>query len=333
MSSFLVFKSESVQYAIPAESVDSIFWMPELSPIEAAPPWFVGLVNWHGEVVHVLDLGLRFKHTQRSYSTLTNIILVSMPQMRCGIVADAVMGLTMVSAEAIIQRELAMPEDFSLNYSDLIEGEIKQDDEIILLLNLQNLLTAQIGQETIKVSDGLSSRIARPSVTGNEEIFRQRMHQLALPIIDNKNENKVGFALVTIGGIQYAIEGHYIAEFTHLKQCAPLPCCPQYILGVINLRGEILSVIDMTSLLNIQNIADKQDIVILQLESKRMALAVQKVDDFRYFDRHLISTLQDVEGHHALCKSLLRVDEDIAGILDIEAFLVGEMLEIEERIL
>ncbi|MBU3613234.1 chemotaxis protein CheW [Polynucleobacter sp. MG-27-Goln-C1] len=332
MSSFLVFESELVRYAIPAEAVDSIFWMPTLSPIEAAPPWFVGLANWHGEVVHVLDLGLRFKHSPRNYLTSTNIILVSTPQMRCGIVADSVMGLTEASFESIVKREMAMPSDFSSAYSDLIEGEIKQGDEIILLLNLQNLLTVKIGQEFPKVGEDSSFELVNSRTAHDEEVFSARMHQLALPVIDNKNENKDGYALVTIGGIRYAIEIAYITEFTHLKQCVPLPCCPQYILGVINLRGEILSVIDMTSLLNIQNIADKQDIVILQFESKRVALAVQKVEDFRYFDRHLISNLQNVEEHHAQCKSLLKVDDGVAGILDIEAILLGSLLEIDEHV-
>lgn len=332
MPSFLVFESELVRYAIPAVSVDSIFWMPELSPIEAAPPWFVGLVNWHGEVIHVLDLGLRFKHPPRNYSISTNIILVSTPQMRCGIVADAVMGLAEASAEAIVKRDMTMPSDFSAAYSDLIEGEIKQGDEIVLLLNLQKLLTVQMGQEMPLVGDGSALELAKLPALQKEEVFRARMHQLAIPELDNKNENRDGFALVTIGGIRYAIEISYITEFAHLKQCVPLPCCPQYILGVINLRGEILSVIDMTSLLNIQNIADKKDIVILQFESKRIALAVQRVEDFRYFDRHLISALQNVEDHHAQCKLLLRVDEGVAGVLDIEAILLGSLLEIDEHV-
>ena len=102
MPSFLVFESESVQYAIPAEGVEGITWLPELSPIEAAPPWFVGLVNWHGEVVHVLDLGLRFKHQPRVYATATNIILVSTPQMRCGLIADHVKGLAEISSKLLL---------------------------------------------------------------------------------------------------------------------------------------------------------------------------------------------------------------------------------------
>ncbi|MBU3629096.1 chemotaxis protein CheW [Polynucleobacter sp. AP-Reno-20A-A9] len=332
MPSFLVFESESVQYAIPAESVESISWLPELSPIEAAPPWFIGLANWHGEVVHVLDLGLRFKHQPRAYSTTTNIILVSTPQMRCGLIADSVRGLAEVSSEAIVKRELTVPSDFNVAYSDLIEGEIKQGDDIILMLNLQKLLTVQIGHERISDGDEPPYEPVNLIAKHDEVIFRARMHHLALPMIDHKNENQDGFALVMIGGIRYAIEISYITEFTHLKQCVSLPCCPSYILGVINLRGEILSVIDMTSLLNIQNIVDKQDIVILQFESKRIALAVQKVEDLRYFDRHLISTLQDAEENHARCKSLLRVDEGVAGILDIEAILLGSLLEVDEQV-
>lgn len=332
MPSFLVFESESVQYAIPVECVDGIFWMPELSPIEAAPPWFVGLVNWHGEVVHVLDLGLRFKHPPRQYSSSTNIILVTTPQMRCGLIADHVNGLTQVSDEAVVKRDIAMPSDFSAAYSDLIEGEITQGDEILLLLNLQKLLTVQMGSESSALNDVSTQGLTHFPVMHNEAVFRDRMRQLALPIDDHHKEGRDGFAIVTIGGIRYAIEIAYITEFTHLKQCVPLPCCPPYILGVINLRGEILSVIDMTSLLNIQNIVDKQDIVILHFESKRIALAVQKVEDFRYFDRHLISALQDVEEHHVRCKSLLRVDEGVAGILDIEAILLGGQLEIDEHV-
>ena len=332
MSSFLIFESELVKYAIPVESVDSIFWMPELSPIEAAPPWFIGLLNYHGEVIHVLDLGLRFRHPQRGYPNLTSIILVSAPQMRCGIVADTVMGLFEVTDESVIKRGMITPPDFDAEYSDLIEGEIKREDEVILLLNLQKLLTVEIGQDLSLSEVRLAGEITKLATMHSGDLFRNRSHQLALPIVDSDNEDKDGFAIVRIGGILYAIEISYITEFTHLKQCTPLPCCPPYILGAINLRGEILSVLDVSSLLNIQNIVDKQDLVILQFESKRIALAVQKVEDFRYFDRYLISELQNVEGQHAQCKSLLRVDEGTAGILDIEAVLLGSLLEVDEHV-
>jgi len=332
MRSFLVFESDSVQYAVLTESVKNVFWMPELSAIEAAPPWFIGLMNWHGEIVHVLDLGLRFKHVSREYLGSTNIILVNTPQMRCGIVADYVKGLINVSDESVVERDLVIPPDFRSDYSKLISGEVKYGDEIILLLNLPALLTVEVGLELPANPEADIPKVPSQSAKRNEEVFRVRMHQLAMPIEDGQEVSKQAFALITIGGIKYAIEAQYILEFSHLKQCTPLPCCPPYILGAINLRGEILSVIDMTSLLRIQNMTDKRDVVILEFETKKMALAVERVENFRYFDRSLITELQDVEEHHAQCKALLRLDHGVAGILDIEAVLIGNLLEVDERI-
>ena len=332
MSNYLIVVSELTKYAIPVENIEGVFWLPELSPIEAAPPWFIGLVNWHGEVVHVLDLGLRFQHEPRGYSSQTNIVLVRTSNMRCGIIADQVQGLIEVPPDSIIQRDLILPSDFSADYSSLISGEIKLDNEVLLVLNLEQLLSVKMDQDVMhhqKVRADVAKAIGD---MGHEAVFKARMHQLALPMDGLRQDGLEGYAIVLIGGIQYAIEIQYIAEFGHINQCVSLPCCPSYILGVVNLRGEIICVLDMRSILDIQNIADQQDMVVLRSESKKMALAVQKILDFRYFDRHLIMQIQDAEEQHAQCKSLLKVDDGIAGILDVEAILLGNSLEINEHV-
>src|SRR5688500_5335816 len=42
---------------------------------------------------------------------------------------------------------------------------------------------------------------------------------------------------------RYAIETRYIREVYPLKDLTPVPCTPALVLGVINVRGQILSVI------------------------------------------------------------------------------------------
>lgn len=332
MSNYLIVESGLTKYAIPVESMEGIFWLPELSPIEAAPPWFVGLVNWHGEVIHILDLSLRFQHTPKQYSIQTSVVLVRTPEMRCGIVVDLVYDLIEAPSESIVDRELIVPVDFSAEYADLISGEIKLNDEVLLILNLQELLTTKIGQNALHQQQASVDMVHVMGDLGHEAIFKARMHQLALPLDNRQHDGTEIYAIVLIGGIQYAIDIKYIAEFSHLNQCVPLPCCPPYILGVVNLRGEIIAVVDMCPLLKIQNIVDRQEMVILQSESKKIALAVQKVLDFRYFDRRSILEIQDAEEQHAQCKSLLKVDGGVAGVLDIEAILLGNSLEINEHV-
>lgn len=332
MPSYLVCKSLSVRYAIPVENVEGVYWLPELSPIEAAPPWFVGSVNWHGEVVHVLDLGLRFKHPARSYIHTTQLILVNVPLMRCGIVVDAVLGLIEVSESSVHARNIVSPTDFKSSYSELIEGEIKQDDQIYLLLNIKSLLTVEIG-EVMYPTEFKSDTEEGGQLSATERFnLNVRTSQFSSPSVDHQHEDKLGFVLVMIGEVQYAIEVQYIAEFTHLKQFTVLPCCPDYVMGVMNLRGEILSVIDMASLLNIHNVEDKTDLVILNFESLKFALAVKKVICFQYFNKNLITVIQNIEDQKVHCKSLLKVDQSMAGVLDIEAIFNKRILEIDEHV-
>jgi purine-binding chemotaxis protein CheW len=43
----------------------------------------------------------------------------------------------------------------------------------------------------------------------------------------------------------YGVESLYVREVHPLKAFTPLPCTPAFVLGIINVRGQILSVIDL----------------------------------------------------------------------------------------
>lgn len=326
MRSYLICESVSVRYAIAVENVEGVYWLPQLSPIEAAPPWFVGSVNWLGEVVHVLDLGVRFKHQKRQYTQITQLIFLSTDAMRVGIVVDAVLGLIEVSDASVRVRNVLMPIDFNPAYAALIEGEIQYKDEIYLLLNLQRLLTVEVGQAIDQSGFQTKPDLSEYSAAVDRIKQKERMHQFPSLIVDQHNENKLVYALVIIGGVQYAIEVQYIVEFMYLKPFAVLPCCPDYLMGVMNLRGEILSVIDMGSLLNNHEVNEKKYLVILISQSMKLALALQQIICLQYVDKHLVTDIQNIDDQRVRCKSLLKVEQGIAGILDIDAIFNSELI-------
>jgi purine-binding chemotaxis protein CheW len=43
----------------------------------------------------------------------------------------------------------------------------------------------------------------------------------------------------------YGVESWYVREIYPLKELTPLPCTPPFVRGIINVRGQILSVIDL----------------------------------------------------------------------------------------
>jgi len=44
---------------------------------------------------------------------------------------------------------------------------------------------------------------------------------------------------------RYGIEPKYVVEVHPLSQLTPVPCTPDFVLGIVNLRGRIISVIDL----------------------------------------------------------------------------------------
>src|SRR5208282_3436424 len=44
---------------------------------------------------------------------------------------------------------------------------------------------------------------------------------------------------------RYALESRWVREVSAFKELTPLPCCPPFVLGIVNVRGRILPVLDL----------------------------------------------------------------------------------------
>lgn len=64
----------------------------------------------------------------------------------------------------------------------------------------------------------------------------------------------------------YGIETAYVQEVYPLKELVPLPTTPRFVLGIINVRGKILSVIDIKKFFNLpeKGITDLNKVIIVQ---------------------------------------------------------------------
>lgn len=65
----------------------------------------------------------------------------------------------------------------------------------------------------------------------------------------------------------YAFETKYVKEVLELKELVTLPLTPNFVKGIISLRGEIISVLDIKSFFNLQfrGITDLNKVIILKL--------------------------------------------------------------------
>jgi purine-binding chemotaxis protein CheW len=65
---------------------------------------------------------------------------------------------------------------------------------------------------------------------------------------------------------RYGIESNFIDEVYALKELTPLPCTPPFILGVMNVRGKIMTVVDIKKLFELpdKGLSDLNKVIIVQ---------------------------------------------------------------------
>jgi purine-binding chemotaxis protein CheW len=64
----------------------------------------------------------------------------------------------------------------------------------------------------------------------------------------------------------YAIEYAFVREVLPLKDITPLPGTPSFILGIVNLRGQILSIVDLRSFFNLpaRGLGDLNKVIVIR---------------------------------------------------------------------
>lgn len=98
-------------------------------------------------------------------------------------------------------------------------------------------------------------------------ILRKRARALALqPLRGEDTGGALECLEFLLANETYAIEMCWVAETCPLKALTPIPCTPAFVAGIINVRGRIVSVIDIRTFFDLphQGLTDLNQVVIVQ---------------------------------------------------------------------
>jgi purine-binding chemotaxis protein CheW len=126
--------------------------------------------------------------------------------------------------------------------------------------------------------------------------------------------------LVGVAGEQYALPVDDVLEVAEYGDVAPVPGAPASVLGVRNVRGNVLAVLDLASVFAIERADAPERIAIVEQDGCRAGLAVDSVIGVD----HLPDPSEEVESHH-LVGAVLH-DGALVGVVD-----VGSVLGVVQR--
>lgn len=116
-------------------------------------------------------------------------------------------------------------------------------------------------------------------------ILRERAESLAQAESEERAVETRGLLLFRLGEETYAVGVESVREIVNGFSVTRIPCVPAHVLGVINVRGEIVSVIDLAAVLNVGSAAERSreeeegSGIIVRSEDVTAMLVVDEIGD------------------------------------------------------
>lgn len=169
---------------------------------------------------------------------------------------------------------------------------------------------------------------------GHKKILRDR----ALALAQKPEETEAGERVIEVVEFllsyeRYAVEAACIREVCHMKEFTPLPCTPAFLLGIINVRGQILSVIDLRKFfdLPIKGLTELNRVILLHSDKMEFGILADSIVGSSLIPTSEIQPpLPTLTGIRA--EYLKGVTKDRLIVLEAERILSDEKLLVNEKV-
>jgi len=156
------------------------------------------------------------------------------------------------------------------------------------------------------------------------------------PNLDEKTSQYLTFIL---GGEEYGVDILKVQEIRGWEEATNIPNTPDYVLGVINLRGHVVPIVDLRLRFSLKSAEFNHATVVIivkvdQEESqKTIGLVVDAISDVYIVKDSEVREAPDFGGAMAteFLKGLATVDEKMVVLLDVDHLVNAGVLEIQQN--
>ncbi|MEG3872432.1 MULTISPECIES: chemotaxis protein CheW [unclassified Microcoleus] len=370
---YLIFEQNGFLCGIEACYVREIFFLPELTAIAEAPQDIVGAIDLRGEILPVMDLNLRFGYAWQEYSVTDSTIVIEWQESKIGIIVNQVREVKELSEEAITPQLSYGRENLEASHY-FVAGLARSEADIIMLLNLDQLIrySPEKSEESWPVSPShagseaageaetenlhglISAKLLgkNPQILSNRHVFcpqatpeEKAIFQSRANHLRRRNEGEndaatnMSLAVFVLNGEYFGIHLDLVREFTDINQVTPVPCTPDRIVGNINLRGEIVTLIDIRSVLNMSlNMSETANYlskaIVVEVTDLVAGIVVDEILDIIYLNVSEIAAVP--AALHSANREYLRgtaiYGEKMMAILNLQKLLTKGGVVVDEEV-
>lgn len=188
----------------------------------------------------------------------------------------------------------------------------------------------------------MQGEAGRTDSPGTSTALKARiLHERAIALAQRRNMSElpdvaevlVDIVVFSLDGENYGVESVFVRQVQPLHVLTPVPCTPPFILGIVNIRGQIITVVDLGRLFELprRGITDLDKLIILHAGAMDLGVLADAVLGVNSIP---MSHIQESTPPRAgvLGRYLRGVTGDHITVLDAGKLLADERILVREEV-
>jgi purine-binding chemotaxis protein CheW len=275
---FVSFLVAGEEYAIPIESVQEIVLVPEhITKVPNSESTILGIMNLRNKVLPLASLRRLFGFPEESLTEQSRIVVLSLGELSVGIVVDNVREVLRVP-EALIEPVPPIIVQDETNFEITEICRLNDGKRLVSIISVPNLFKHK------DIKEVLSSMEEKKELEETQEEMLEEEEQFVIFKLENQ---------------EYAVPIENVQEIVRVpEELTRVPKTPDFVEGVINLRGSVLPVIDLRKRFDLpeKQRDDHQRILVFVFDNVSIGFIVDSVSEVLKIPKSVIQKSPEILG-------------------------------------
>lgn len=157
------------------------------------------------------------------------------------------------------------------------------------------------------------------------------MSEILREVMEEEDTQQGKYLTFSLGNQVFGIEIKYVTEIIGIQPITPVPEVPDYVKGIINLRGKIIPVIDVRLKFRKEPVEynDRTCIIVIDIQDVSVGLIVDNVAEvMNITDENIVPPPDYKTGfQNRYIKGIGKAESDVKLILDCDKLLTEDEVE------
>jgi len=266
------------EYAIPIENIREIVQIPEhITKVPNSEESIIGIMNLRNKVLPLASLRRLFGFSESALTEQNRIVVLSLGELSVGIVVDNVKEVLRVP-ESLIEPVPSIILKDEKNFEITEICRLNEGRRLISVISVPNLFKHKDIKEVLS------------SMEEKKDVEEKKENEETL-------EEEEQFVIFKLDEQEYAVPIESVQEIVRVpEELTRVPKTPDFVEGVINLRGNVLPVIDLRKKFDLREKQrdEHQRIMVFVIDNLSVGFIVDSVSEVLKIPRSIIQKSPEI---------------------------------------